>query len=168
MEFPQIISSQEKQYDAYYSFDPFGVGALTPSSCDHYGFQYGTVYGFDYHFSSLGLMLGESYLGLRVKAILKAIAFLHANGIQEITLCGAGRSSVATAFAALLAGSDIQGTILVNPLDAYENIPLQRTQWGQAELPYGILKITDLPELYQLIRPAILTSDSPKVQRILP
>ena len=168
MEFTQIISSQEKQYEAYYSFDPFGVGALTPSSCDHHSFQYGTIYGFDYHFSSLGLMLGESYLGQRVKAILKAIAFLHANGIQEITLCGAGRSTIATAFAAMLAGSDIQGTILVNPLDAYENIPLQRTQWGQAELPYGILKITDLPEIYQLIRPAILTPDFSKVQRILP
>ncbi|MCQ2397369.1 MAG: acetylxylan esterase [Lentisphaeria bacterium] len=168
VEFPQIFSSADNQYDAYYSFDPFGVGALTPSSCDHHSFHYGTIYGFDYHFSAMGLMLGEPYLGLRVKAILKAIALLHAKGVQEITICGAGRSTIATTFAALLAGSEIQKTILVNPLDAYENIPLQRTQWGQAELQYGILEITDLPEIYRLINPNIITKDFAKVKQTLP
>lgn len=166
-EFPKIISETATQYDAYYSFDPFGVGSLTPSSCDHHGFEYGQIYGFDYHFSALGIMLGESYLGRRVEAILNAIALLRASSVEQITLCGAGRSTVAAAFAAFLAGMQIQQTILVNPLKSYRDMPTERTQWALAEMPFGILKVTDLPEIYGKIQPTILERDYAKVQDLL-
>ena len=163
-EFPRLLSEMEKQFEAYYSFDPFGVGSLTPSSCNHFGFEYGDSYGFDYHFAALGVMLGESYLGRRVEAILNAISLLRASGVEEITLCGAGRSTVAAAFAAFLAGAQIQQTVLVNPMKSYREIPTERTQWSLAEMPFGILKITDLPEIYDRIHPTILERPYTKVE----
>ena len=156
-EFPYVISSMKKQFDSYYSFSPWGVGALQSSSCDTLKDAYNLPYHSDYHFASLGIMLGESYLGKRVEGILSAIALLKSRGVKEITICGAGRSAISVAFASLIAKKDIKETILLNPLASYESITNEMTDWAQAEMPWNILKVCDLPQIYKAINAKIIT-----------
>ena len=159
-EVPYMISSMKKQFDSYYIFNPWGVGSLQSSSCDSHQKDYNAPYNNDYHFASLGMMLGESYLGKRIEGILTALTLLKSRGVKEITLYGAGRSAISVAIAALIAKKDIKEikeVVLLNPLTSYESISTEMTDWAQTEMPFNILKVCDLPQIYQAINAKIIT-----------
>jgi hypothetical protein len=156
-EFPYVVSSMKKQFDSYYVFNPWGVGTLQSSSCDYKKETYSSSYHSDYHFASLGMMLGESYLGKRVEGILSAIALLKKQGAKEITICGAGRSAISVAIASLIAKKQLKEVILLNPLASYESISKEMTDWAQAEMPFNILKVCDLPQIYKAVNAKIIT-----------
>ena len=103
-----------------------------------------------------------SFTGSKIapKSILSAIALLKKQGAKEITLCGAGRSAISVAIAALIAKKDIKEikeVVLLNPLASYESISTEMTDWAQTEMPFNILKVCDLPQIYQAINAKIIT-----------
>ena len=141
----------EKQ--VLFGIDYRGVGESTPNGCDQDKVRdFFANYKFDYHFASLSLLLGESYLGDRVRDILGAIELLSAYGAKKIKLTSSGIGRIPALFAALLTSHDVQympdlplASLESQVWDAEGTLP-------QSMLPVGLLKYTDFPELEKLVK----------------
>ena len=142
----------------FVSFDPLLIGEMAPAGCDLNDScrQFGALYGSNYHFAACSLMLGHPIAGLMVEGILGALKILRQGGAKKITLIGAGQSSLPALFAAFLGKELIDHTILVNALSSYAALFDQPNPiCPQSLIVPGFLKIADLPDLYQSVRPEL-------------
>jgi hypothetical protein len=136
-----------------FAIDYRGVGESTPNGGDQdVERDFFANYRFDYHFASLSLLLGESYLGDRVRDVLGAIELLTAHGAKEIKLTCSGIGRIPALFAALLTERNVKympdvplNSLCNQVLDHEGSIP-------QSMIPVGLLKYIDFPEIEQLVR----------------
>lgn len=130
----------------FVTVDPRGIGMGMAATCG--STEFFSAYGSDYLYACTGEMLGESYLGRRVRDVLRTIDFLLASGATEVSLIGRGLGSISVAFAALLHPSRPQAR-LVNYLPSYELIARSpQYAWPLSSLLRGCLLHFDLPDVY--------------------
>ena len=130
-----------------FGLDYRGIGETEPNSCDLWNRDFNDEYNYDYHYASLGVLLGQPMIGRRVYDVLVAIKLLRENGAKEITLRAAGYGMIPAIFAAVLSPEPIK-LILDSPLVTYEEAGKYIiSPIPQSFVPDGILKIADLDEL---------------------
>ncbi|MBE6405229.1 MAG: hypothetical protein E7040_04335 [Lentisphaerae bacterium] len=135
-----------------FAFDPRGMGESEPTTAERLRRLYWD-YGSDYHYASLGLLLDQPYIGRRVYDILCAIELLSAHGAEKITLKAFGHSRYLAVYAALLSDKKITLELVGGLPVTYENaFSDMNAPIPQSMVPYGILKIADIDELYRLIQ----------------
>ena len=140
-----------KNIRSLFAFDPRGMGESEPSTTERLRRLYWD-YGADYHYSALGLMLDQPLIGRRVYDILCAINLLTAHGAKKITLKAFGHSRYLAIFAALLSDKNVSvelaGGLPVTYEEAFKhpNAPIP-----QSFVPFGILNIADIDEIYTLL-----------------
>lgn len=129
--------------------DVRGIGELEPSSGPQVGRDFFHPYQYDYYYDSVYRMLGESYLGGRVRDIFSAVALLRSKGCKDLTLRGHGQGAIPTAIAALFLDCKVE--LAAAPV-SWENMALSRANvWPQAVLIENVLATTDLPDLYKAL-----------------
>ena len=149
----ELDDRQVTEKQNLFGIDYRGVGESTPDGCDQDKVRYFFAnYKYDYHFASLSLLMGESYLGDRVRDVLGAIELLTAYGVKKIKLTSSGIGRIPALFAALLTSRDVQyapdlplSSLDSQVWDAEGTIP-------QSMLPVGLLKYTDFPELEKFVK----------------
>ena len=110
-------------------------------------------YGADYHFSSLGLLLDKPYIGRRIYDILCAINLLVKHGAEKITIKAFGNSRYLAVYAALLCNKNVSVELVGGLPVTYEQaIKDMKAPIPQSFVPFGILKIADIDEIYQLLK----------------
>jgi hypothetical protein len=131
------------------ALDIRGVGESQSACYDQYisSRAFTAPYSTEYHIDSCGLLFGESLLGRRTFDVLSAIAFAKANGTKNIALHGRGMGSLPALFAALLSDDVNSLTLYDAPQSWMSMIQKKVTAWPQSAMPFGILKIADLPEI---------------------
>ena len=135
-----------------FAFDPRGMGESEPTTAERLRRLYWDC-GSDYHYASLGLLLDQPYIGRRVYDILCAIELLSAHGAEKITLKAFGHSRYLAVYAALLSDKKITLELVGGLPVTYENaFSDMNAPIPQSMVPYGILKIADIDELYRLIQ----------------
>jgi len=104
-------------------------------------------YGNDYMCNGYGLLLGQSFLGRRVYDLLCTLDLLVAEGAKKIHLYGRGQGAIHALFAGLLHNKVAFVTLKNGPLSyqAWTQTPL--VDWPNANIPRGVLKSFDLPDL---------------------
>ena len=145
----EILAMNLSEDKFIFGVDYRGVGEVRPDGCDQYSRDFFAPYLYDYHFASLGLLLGKPYVGGRVWDILNAIALLKQHGAQKITLRCSGIGRIVALFAAVIAKVDYApdkalGNAADACLDRLAPIP-------QSMLPAGFLALTDFDELEKLV-----------------
>ena len=152
---PDISSREElvKYFDkssarSLFALDPRGMGESESSTVDRFRRLYWD-YGADYHFASLGLFLNRPFVGRRVYDILCAINLLRAHGAENITLKAFGRSRYTAIFAAFLSEKNVRIELVDGLPVTYEQAFDDLTSpIPQSCVPYGILKVADIDEIY--------------------
>jgi len=131
------------------ALDIRGVGESQSACYDQYigSRAFTAPYSTEYHIDSCGLLFGESLLGRRTFDVLSAIAFAKASGTKNIALCGRGMGSLPALLAALLSDEVNSLTLYDAPRSWMSMIQKTVTAWPQSAMPFGILKIADLPEI---------------------
>ena len=149
----ELDDRQVTEKQNLFGIDYRGVGESTPDGCDQDKVRdFFANYKYDYHFASLSLLMGESYLGDRVRDVLGAIELLTAYGVKKIKLTSSGIGRIPALFAALLTSRNVQyapdlplSSLDSQVWDAEGTIP-------QSMLPVGLLKYTDFPELEKFVK----------------
>lgn len=131
------------------------IGENHSLNCDVYSRDdFFHAYGSDYHYNSCDIMFGGSMLGGRVRDLLGAVALAEANGVKDIRLAGKGQGALTALFAAIL----LDGKYKVRLFDAPESFDSMArariTLWPHSIMPRGILKYTDLPDMYEALKDA--------------
>ena len=135
-----------------FALDPRGMGESEPSTVERLRRLYWD-YGADYHFASLGLLLGKPYIGRRVYDILCAINLLVRHGAEKITLKAFGRSRYPAVYAALLSNKNVSVELVGGLPVTYEQAIRDITApIPQSCVPSGILKIADIDEIYRFLK----------------
>ncbi|MBQ9501601.1 MAG: acetylxylan esterase, partial [Lentisphaeria bacterium] len=128
-----------------FGIDYRGVGETCPDGCDQGSREFFAPYLYDYHYASLGLLLGEPYIGGRVRDILGAIALLKQHGAKKIVLRCSGIGRIPALFAAVIARA---GYAPDRPLESCASASLDKMgPIPQSMLPAGFLELTDFDEL---------------------
>ena len=140
-----------QNYDKIYTFEPWGIGAFTPNSCDWHNRNFGSAYNFDYHFSSIAMLAGSTYIGKQVEGILQAVKLLKANGTREIVIAGKVQGALLASLVAFLDIENISLAILIDTLKSYMSSIDKTSIWPQSAIVPGILTYADLPDIYQQI-----------------
>ena len=135
-----------------FALDPRGMGESEPSTVERLRRLYWD-YGADYHYSSLGLLLDKPYIGRRIYDILCAINLLVKHGAEKITLKAFGNSRYLAVYAALLCNKNVSLELVGGLPVTYEQaIKDMKAPIPQSFVPFGILKIADIDEIYQLLK----------------
>lgn len=135
-----------------FGLDVRGIGETRPLGGDQHSREFFLPYSYDYHFACCHMMLGESYLAAKVRDILGAIKLLEANGYSEIHLSGRGMGSIPAALAALIHGNTASVT-LYNAPESWDSMLREPiTLWPQSCMLKGILKHTDLPDVFNSLK----------------
>ncbi|MBO7146493.1 MAG: acetylxylan esterase [Lentisphaeria bacterium] len=132
----------------HFGLDIRGIGECTPSCCDQpFERNFFREYEFDYHYTSLGLMFGKSYLGGRVKDILCAVELLSKT-VGKITLTACKQGAIPAMIAALLSDK-ISKIKLIDAPESWESMVIHPCppETAISVMPYNILALTDLPEI---------------------
>ena len=130
-----------------YSLDVRGLGESMP---DEDG-DFHTAYGMDFMMHSFSLMFGESYLGRRVFDVLRVLSLLKAEGASVIRLHGRGQGALLASYAAMLC-DDVTSVTLYDAPESYrEWLDAKLCDWPAANIPRGVLKAFDLPDLYRAL-----------------
>jgi len=154
----KIKCAQSQNKDtAVFGYEVRGIGLSKPQTCNDD--NYFSIYGFDYLYASMGLMLNESYLGRKVHDVLCAAALLKDSGFEEIELSGYGMGAIVAAFAALLHSNFSTVTLSMVPKSFEEIIQAQINTFPQSHLPYGILKHADLPDIFNALGDSLQIED---------
>ena len=108
-------------------------------------------YGNDYMCNGYGHLLGESFLGRRVHDVLRTLDLLVDEGGRKIHLYGRGQGAIHALFAGILHEKVASVTLKNAPLSyhAWTQTPL--VDWPAANLPKGVLKVFDLPDLMRAL-----------------
>ncbi|MBR2344590.1 MAG: acetylxylan esterase [Lentisphaeria bacterium] len=131
--------------------DVRGIGETMPLTCDRYENDFFAHYGREYHYNGCSLMLGSSLLAERIRDLLGAVAFVKSKGVRDIRLAGRGIGAVIAVLTALIS-DDISSCELFAAPESWSSMAKSRiTLWPQSVMPKGILKITDLNEIYDIL-----------------
>ncbi len=133
------VRGQGESQAAACNFDP------EPHSVFHY-------YGSDFLHASCGNTLDRPYMGRRVQDVLNTAALLKKHGVKNIHLAGRGQGAVIAALAAVLLPEVNEVTLYNAPLSWREMAAGRVTKWPLSSMLYGVLRSTDLPEIYQHLR----------------
>lgn len=125
--------------------------ALTSTFGSEYR-KFCTVHNQDYHYDSIELMFGSSMAARRVLDILRAIEFVTANGVKELHLVCRGQGAIPGALAALLSDKVSSITLHDAPESCLSMVRKRITWWPQSAMVPGLLKFTDLPEIYEVLK----------------
>lgn len=132
--------------------DARGMGESLPLTCDRFDSGYFSPYGREYHYNSCSLLFGGSLLADRVRDVLGAVMFARANGAASVRLAGRGVGAVIATLAALLS-DEVEGLKLFDAPKSWDEMARARVSlWPQSVMPEGILKETDLPDIYEALR----------------
>lgn len=129
-----------------YVLDVRGLGESMPQEATVEHFL--DPYGADYMMHSFGLMFGESYLGRRVFDVCRTIQLLKHEGASGISLTGRGQGAVIAVFTAILCDEVSEVVLYDAPASYREWIDGKVCDWPAANVPFGVLKFFDLPDLY--------------------
>ena len=130
-----------------FALDPRGMGESEPSTTERLRRLYWD-YGADYHYASLGLLLGKPFVGRRVFDILCAINLISAHGAEKITLKAFGHSRYPAIFAAFLSDKKVKLELVGGMPVTYEQaFSDPSAPIPQSGVPLGILKIADIDEI---------------------
>jgi len=134
-----------------FGIDYRGIGETMPNGCDQIYHDFDSFYQFDYHYASISLLLGESYLGGRVRDVISACKLLHACGNKEILLTADGIGRIPALLAAFLCDEPVK-IRLRKRLETYEQDALSDCDWiPQSMGIFNILKYTDLDEIQDIV-----------------
>jgi hypothetical protein len=112
------------------------------------------AYGCDYHFNSCDIMFNSSQLHGRVSDLLSAVAYAGSCGVKKIRFAGRGQGALVALFAALVC-DDVESVRLFDAPRSFDSMARKRTTlWPHAVMPRGILKYTDLPDMYDALKSA--------------
>ena len=96
-------------------------------------------------------MFNSSTLAARVRDLLSTVAFLKSRSCRTIRMTGRGQGAVAAVLAAVLC-DDIESVKLLEAPRSFDSMARERISvWPQALMLRGILKYTDLPEIYEAL-----------------
>ena len=135
---------------ALYALDVRGSGESMPLRAPD--LNYFAPYGFDYMMHGHGLMLNRSYFGRRVFDVLRTLELLVSAGARRITLHGRGQGALLALYAGVLAPKAVARVVAENAPRSYlewTSAPL--VSWPAANMPFGVLKHFDLPELVRAL-----------------
>ena len=135
-----------------YGIDYRGVGESTPATGDQFDEDsFFFPYRADYHYASLGLLIGDSYLGGRVRDALAAAALLRSRGAEEFIFSASGIGRVVALLTAFLFDGPVK-LDFDRPLpDAADYARSKATPLPQSMIVPGLLHVTDFGELRRLI-----------------
>ncbi len=135
--------------------DVRGIGVNRSCNCDVYDMDnFFAPYGADYHFNSCDIMFGSSQLHGRVADLLGAIAYVKSCGVKKIRLAGRGLGALTALFAAIIC-EQIESLKLFDAPESFESMARANTTlWPHSVMPRGILKYTDLPDMYGALKAA--------------
>ena len=133
-----------------FALDVRGTGDSIPLTCNR-GDDYFHPYQADYFYATHSIMINKTYLGGKVKDALAAINLLKANGTKEINLIGRGLGAIVAAFAAVLSEKVDTVTLINAPVSYQQMVEDVMTHWPLSHMPPGILKVCDLPDIYQAL-----------------
>ena len=135
-----------------YGLDVRGIGELRPSGCDQFSAEaFFHPYGFDYHYASLGLLTGHSYLGGKVRDLLCTLELLAGRGASEIEVKASGQGCVPALLAAFLSDR-VTSLVLIDAPRSWDSMLREEIiRWPQSCMVFGILRETDLPEIAALM-----------------
>jgi dienelactone hydrolase len=134
----------------FFAIDVRGTGDSTPMTCDCYG-DYFNPYDFDYFYAGHSIMLNQTYLGGKVMDALAAINLLKANGTKEIKLVGRGLGSIVAAFTGVISNDVDEVTLINAPVSYQQMIEDVMTKWPLSYMPTNMLKVCDLPDIYNAL-----------------
>jgi dienelactone hydrolase len=140
-----------------FGLDVRGTGDSKPLTCNDN--DYYTIYGFDYFYAALGLMLNEPYLGRKVHDVLSAVALLRDSGFKDVALSGRGMGAIVAAFAALLDGNFSSVFLHKLPHSFEDVIKNQVNVFPQSHMPRGFLEFADLPDVFKALGDSLKTVD---------
>ena len=149
----ELEGRKAEELQKLFAIDYRGIGESIPDACDQDVVRdFFSNYRYDYHYSSIALLMGESYLGGRVSDILAAIELLSAYGAKKIKLTCSGIGRIPALFAALLTDKNVQYMPDI-PLSSLENqVHDAEGSLPESMIPIGLLKFSDFPELERLVR----------------
>lgn len=155
---PHVCSSEDQLQGHFkvnkavtFTLDPRGLGEMRSRVCGG-DENFFASYDSDAFHACQHQMLNDSYLGRRVHDVLATLDLLASRGTQNVHLTGRGLGGVIGAFAGVLHPLVTQVTLKNSPRSFHEmtQTPVQR--WPLSSLPWGILKATDLPEIFELLK----------------
>ncbi|MBO5791960.1 MAG: prolyl oligopeptidase family serine peptidase [Lentisphaeria bacterium] len=110
-----------------------------------------TVFNQDYHYDGIELMFGSSMAARRVLDVLSAVEYAKSAGVQHLHLIARGQGVVPGILAALLSEKIESVTLHDAPVSWISMVQKRVTAWPQSCMVPGVLKITDLPEIYETV-----------------
>jgi len=137
-----------------FGIDYRGIGENMPTTADHrHEFHFFSHYHFDYHYSSLGLLTGHSYLGCRVRDGIAALKFLRSRGAGKVVVSASGIGRVVALLTAFLT-PEIEVELRFDaPLkDAYYYALCKDAPMPQSMVVPGMLHVTDFSEIEAIVR----------------
>ena len=134
-----------------YFIDVRGLGESMPVSKKFFFHPY----GYDYMFDGLFILFGESYLGKRVYDVLSVLKLLNSKGCKRINLYGNCQGAIIGVFVSLF--SDLIKSVSFKnlPESFYSLIEKPYVKLPSSNFPKGILKITDIPQILDVVRKRI-------------
>jgi len=139
--------------DADFALDVRGIG-VTQSIIGTPSEEFFARFGGDFLAAVHHQMLGESYIGRRVHDALVTLDLLAGKGGSDIHLTGRGIGGIVAAFAAVLHPAVTKVTLRNIPRSFHELTQTPWQTWPLSSLPWGILKVTDLPEMVRYLKKA--------------
>ena len=138
--------------------------AITCYAVEEYN-HFQTEHGQDYHYDGIGDMYNRSTVAQRVFDLLSAIEYVKRCGVKKIKLAGRGLGCVPAAIGALLS-ADVEALTLYDAPESWQSMVTKpATYWPQSCMIPGILKYTDLPEIYAAVNADIVNfADEPEFE----
>ncbi|MBR4885099.1 MAG: hypothetical protein IKZ33_07290, partial [Lentisphaeria bacterium] len=135
-------------------YDCRNAGESRANTCyavEEYNF-FQTPHGQDYHYDCINDMYGTSTVAKRVFDLLSMIVYVKACGVKKITLSACGLGVIPAVIAALIS-DDIAEITLYDAPESWQSMTEKAaTIWPQSCMIPGILKYTDLPEIYEAVK----------------
>lgn len=133
--------------------DMQGIGAALSRNCDLQNPEdFFNPYGCDYHFNSCEILFGSTMLARRTGEILGAIAYAEKCGVKEFHLHGRGQGCLPAVMAAVLCDK-VRSLKLIDAPESFDIMAREEIcEWPHAVMLPGILKYTDLPDIYAALK----------------
>jgi hypothetical protein len=113
-------------------------------------------------------MFDQSYPAQRTFDVLRLVAWLKANGHDEIHLAAKGWGTIPATFAALLS-DDVARVTLKHALTSYSDVAeAEDYDWPLSAFVPDVLKTFDLPDCYRTLAAKNLDQIEPKGAKLAP
>jgi len=131
-----------------YFLDVRGTGESMPEETKYF-FR---PYGYDFIMDVFHLMFDETYLGKRIYDVLTSIELLKSKGCKEIVLYGNRQGAIIGLFVSFFC-ADVKKVFLKNLPESFKKMAAAvSNNLPSVNFPKGILKITDIPEMLEIIK----------------